>query len=467
MLPANESAPPTPTISCPASRPASRATSARPDSVRFTSANLRVWGARSALSLIDQGFTSGAAFGVNIFLARWVPAATYGAFAVAFAGFLFVSGFQNVLLLEPVSVFGPSRYANRLPQYFNTQLQIHIFLAGSLAAVTILGALVFAHFSPHSALVEAAIGAGVALPFMLLLWLARRMCYIMQRPAIAAAGSAIYLFFVATGLLALKRLGALGSLSAFLLLGSSSLCASIVLLFLLRVLNYGRDSHQAIPWRAGLKENWAYGRWLVGSILLFSISSQAQTFLAAASLGLGAAGVLRAMQIPSLVMTQVVTATGLLILPTLSYDFGHGLIQRMRHKAVLASAGLCAITLAFAALTAIEAPRIGHLLYGEKYSSQIWLMPVLCLVPVANGLAMGFSMTLRASQKPRFDLISNLFAAPISILSALAFMHFWGIAGAAASLVLSFFVLTTVTLIFFYKSSEKDAPATNMTGLPI
>src|SRR5579872_4553472 len=79
----------------------------------FTATSLRVWGARSALSLVDQGFTSGAAFGVNICLARWVPASVYGAFAVAFAGFLFISGFQNVLILEPISVFGPSRYANR------------------------------------------------------------------------------------------------------------------------------------------------------------------------------------------------------------------------------------------------------------------------------------------------------------------------------------------------------------------
>jgi Na+-driven multidrug efflux pump len=81
-------------------------------------------------------------------------------------------------------------------------------------------------------------------------------------------------------------------------------------------------------------------------------------------------------------------------------------------------------------------------------------MPVLCLIPVANGVAMGFSMALRASQQPRFDLISNLFAAPIAILSAFIFMHVWGLAGAAASMVLSFLVLTIVTLVFFYKYSE-------------
>jgi len=137
----------------------------------------------------------------------------------------------------------------------------------------------------------------------------------------------------------------------------------------------------------------------------------------------------------------------------------------MRHKAVLVSMALLGVTLSFAAFLTIEAPRVGHLLYGGKYSSQIWLMPVLCLIPVVNGVAMGFSMALRASQKPRFDLISNLFAAPVAIVSAVLFMHVWGLAGAAVSMVLSFLVLTAVTLVFFYKYSHEYAPANEATGL--
>ncbi|HTC61942.1 MAG TPA: hypothetical protein VK709_03810 [Candidatus Saccharimonadales bacterium] len=437
----------------------------RPPSVVITSAKLRVWGTRSAVSLIDQGFTSGAAFGVNIFLARWVPADVYGAFAVAFAGFLFVSGFQNVLLLEPISVFGPARYAGRLSQYFKTQLLVHVLLIGFLSSTVIISGLILGHFSPGNSLVGATLGGGIALPFMLLLWLARRMCYIMQRPAIAAIGSASYLLFVAVGLLLLKHFALLGSFTAFTLLGAGSLLSSVILIWLLGILKSWPKTLPSISWRSALKENWTYGRWLVGSILLFSISSQAQTFLVAGSLGLGAAGILRAMQIPSLVMTQVVTATGLLVLPTLSYDFGQGLIRRMRHKALLVSVGLLGITLGFSALLAIEAPRVGHLLFGDKYSLQIWLMPILCLIPVANGVAMGFSMALRAAQKPRFDLISNLFAAPIAILSAVVFMHFWGLAGAAASMVLSFMVLTIVTLVFFYKYSDPHTLTNDTTGL--
>ena len=48
---------------------------------------VRVWGVRSGLSLVDQGLTSGAGFAVNILLARWMPAEVYGAFAVTFAAY--------------------------------------------------------------------------------------------------------------------------------------------------------------------------------------------------------------------------------------------------------------------------------------------------------------------------------------------------------------------------------------------
>jgi O-antigen/teichoic acid export membrane protein len=179
-------------------------------------------------------------------------------------------------------------------------------------------------------------------------------------------------------------------------------------------------------------------------------------FLVAASLGLGAAGILRAMQIPSLVMTQIVAATGLLVLPALSRDFGHGLIERMRHKANLVSIALTSLAICFAALILAEATSAGRLLYGGKYVADVWLMPLLALIPVFNAASMGFSMALRASQKPRFDLVANLIAAPVAIISAILFMRLWGVAGAAASMLLSFVVLSSVTITLFFRDAARE-----------
>jgi Na+-driven multidrug efflux pump len=71
-------------------------------------------------------------------------------------------------------------------------------------------------------------------------------------------------------------------------------------------------------------------------------------------------------------------------------------------------------------------------------------------------------MALRALQRPHFDLISNMFAAPVAVVSAFFLMQWWGLAGAAASLALSFAVLSIVTIVFFQRSTSDPG---RMTGV--
>jgi O-antigen/teichoic acid export membrane protein len=416
----------------------------------LTAARLRIWGLRSALSLVDQGLTAGAGFGVNLLLARWMPSEVYGAFAVAFGGFLFASGFHNVLLLEPLSVIGPARHAEGLLGYFRAQIAAHAVVVGALSAGAVVTGLVMWRMSPGSHLAQAVIGGGLALPFLLLLWLARRFCYVLQRPMMAAKGSAFYLAFSLAGMFLLQQFGSLGPFTAFLPMGCGSLAAGGLVLWELGVQGgEGMESKSRLSWRKVLQENWKYSRWLVGSTVLFSISTQAQTLVAAGLLGLCDAGILRAMQIPSLAMTQVTTAAGLLVLPAFSFDFGQGSLERLRHKATLVSLGLVAGALCFAGLLAFLARPVEHVLFGGKYAAYAWLMPVLALIPVCSGLSMGYSMALRASQKPHFDLLANAVAAPVGVASAIVLTRWWGLAGAAASMVFSFIAASLVNLLSY------------------
>jgi hypothetical protein len=401
----------------------------------LTAEKLRAWGPKSAYSLVDQALTSLTGFCVSFLLARWMPAEVYGAFAVAFTGYVFVCGFYNVIVLEPMSVMGPSRHAGRLHAYFREQIVIHAGLVGVLSTIVLVAGLIVWRVAPHTPLVGAISGSSLALPFLLLLWLVRRLCYVMNRPSAAIFGSAAYLSLVVSGLYALRGLGRLSPFFAFVLTGTASLLAAALVIRRLRMASRRDQASAHIAWRTALRENWAYGRWLAGSTVLYSISAQTQMFLAASLLGLGAAGVLRAMQLPALVMTQVVTAAGLLVLPALSRDFAHGSIERMRRKAMLVSASLAGTAVGFAGLLMALAGRIEHLLFGGKYAAFAWLIPVLALMPVADAAASGFLMALRASQQPQFDLITNAVAAPVGLLSAVFFMHWWGLAGAAFSLV--------------------------------
>jgi O-antigen/teichoic acid export membrane protein len=259
----------------------------------------------------------------------------------------------------------------------------------------------------------------------------------------------LYLAIIVAGLFLLEHFGKLGSFAAYLLMGCGSIVAAGLLLWRLGLLRRKAQPEAGISWRKALRENWTYGRWLVGSTVLFSLYTQAQTFLAAGFLGLGAAGILRAMQLPSLVMTQVTTATGLLVLPAFSYDFGKGAVERLRHKATLVSFSLVGGALCLAALLAVLAGRLEHVFFGGKYAGYAWLMPMLALIPVSAGFSQGYSSALRASQKPQFDLLANGFAAPIGILSAVCLIRQWGLAGAAASMILAYGAYSVVVACVF------------------
>jgi O-antigen/teichoic acid export membrane protein len=429
--------------------------------VRTTAARLRWWGIQTTFSIVDQGLTAAAGFGVNLLLARWLSADAYGAFAVAFAGYLFVSGFHNVLLLEPLSVLGPARHASRLVEYFRAQITAHALLMGMFSVVVVLTGLGFLQIAPKNVLGGALVGAGVALPFLLLLWLVRRMCYVLKRPAIAVLGSGAYLLFVMISFIAARFFGLVSPSWAFVLMGGGSLLSSILLMRRLGTRWTNGTAENAPSWKEILQENWQYGRWLMGSAVLFPAASQLQTVVAAALLGLGSAGVLRAMQIPSLVMTQVITAIGLLVLPAFSYAFGRGQVERLRHRATLVSIALASAAFVFTLLLVWFAGPTEHVLFGGKYAPYAWLMPVLALIPVMNGFAAGYSVALRASQQPHFDLVSNMVAAPVALFSAALFMRWWGLSGAAASMVLGFTALSITTYICF-RIARKQTPAPAM-----
>lgn len=157
------------------------------------------------------------------------------------------------------------------------------------------------------------------------------------------------------------------------------------------------------------------------------------------------------MQLPSLLITQAITATGLLFLPVLSGAYGRGAIADMRHKAMLLSVALAGISLCFAACLAIFSSRLEQVLFGGKYAASAGLMPILALVPVVSAISIGYSMALRASQKPQFDLLANLVAAPVALLSAFFFIGRWGLGGAASSMLLGFLTLGAVTIVWFLK----------------
>src|SRR5205814_9623719 len=101
-----------------------------------------VWLRRGATALADQGLFATSGFLVNILLARWLPPEQYGAYALGFSIYLFLASFQNALVLEPMSVFGPASYKDSLPEYLGRLIGLHFAVTLPLGLLVGVGGTV-------------------------------------------------------------------------------------------------------------------------------------------------------------------------------------------------------------------------------------------------------------------------------------------------------------------------------------
>lgn len=406
--------------------------------------NRGAWASKSILSVADHALFSGTTFLLNFLLAGFLPTAQYGAFSVAFAVFLFLAGFDNSLVLEPVSVFAPSRYKGRAPAYLVSAVRIHLIVAGLVAIVAWFSAL----WVKDSLLSEALRAMALSTPFVLTLWFLRRTAYAFMDPAGAILSSVVYLGTSLCALLVLRSHVPLSPGTGFLALACGSTVA---------VCANWRHTRMPTPAKCvtdgsglffrALREHWAYGKWAMLGSTLFIVIGQVQIFFAA-FLGLESAGVLRALLNFVLPMTQIATAISTFAIPALSQEFGAGCIEALKSKAHWMTFGLTAMAVIYTGILWLGSAQIGQLCYHGKFADHAWLLPVLALQTVFNAFATGHAVVLRATQRPRDYLLAIAAAAPVALLIAAVCVKLWGLTGAAVSMPLAALAMAVTTYHF-------------------
>ncbi len=428
--------------------------------IRFPSiAPLKMSGRRSLLAVMDQALFSGAGLILNAVLARVLSPAAYGGFALGFLIFVACSGFHNVLILEPMSVIGPAAHPRHPMEYLLAQVKVHVCLSAVLGSALLAAAMLMhiGHFGQQ--LSSAILGAGVTLPVVLLFWLGRRFCYVQQSPGRAFVGSGLYLLTVLASLFVSYELAVLNPFSAFCCMAAGAVVGSIPFVVGIR---HSVQRSERVSWARVLAENWRYGRWLLATAVLFPIATQVQVFLIGGLVGLQAAGVLRAVQLPSLVMAQAIVAIGTLELPMMASLFGAGNVARVCKKGMAVTISLTALACAYELILFVGAKRIEHLLYAGKFAGEAWLIAAFGLTPILSALVTGYGIVLRAMRRPQFDLAVNMIAAPFGVVSAFVLIRLWGLGGAVASNVLTT-ALSLAVIVYFYRkitSTPAEALAT-------
>lgn len=414
----------------------------------FDSPRLQRWGSRAGIAILDQGLFSGSNFILNILLARWMYPEEYGAFSLAFAIYLFFSGFHNALILEPMSVFGTAKYSDNLKGYMAGQFFIHVIVAGlSGLLILIVGLMLLFFHVVEQILSLFIIGTGIFLPLMLLMWLARRSCYISGRPGWAFISSLVYSFVLISGaFIQHNQERPPNPLYWYLLLGIASFAGSLLIYVNPSIVSFRKSN-----WLPLLYEQWSFGKWIMLAAFLNFAGTQIQLVLLATQLGLDQAGAFRALQNFVLPMMQVLAAVSMLMLPTVSFEFGRQNFRAMNTKATKIVVGLTAVSFVYLIALFVFAKPAEHFFYDGKFAEFTVLISLFGFVPLITAIEIGFSLIVRSLQRPVYYAVSTGAIAMAGIIFGPIFVTLWAVQGAVLSLILVAMISLAVNIWFYRK----------------
>ncbi len=392
------------------------------------------WATKGGLAIIDQALISGSNFLVGIFLARWMRAESYGAYALAFSISLLLTFLYQSLLLEPMAVFSGSAYRKSLRGYLSALLWIHAWLTGGGAIV--LGMVTLVSYRRGGAdLPGALLGVTLAAPCILLFWLARRAYYMNLEPARAAVGALVYCVLVTGGLFVVYHRGWLSPFSAFALMAFGALGTSAYLLFHVRTTLPAEEPGPTLSetWT----RHWDYGRWALATSGATWIPYYMYYPLLSAFSGLKETGQLRALMNLALPLEQSFTALAMLFLPyaaRLHRDEGKVGSRTLTGRiALLYTAGAGAYWLV---LIPFKGP-VFHLMYGGKYTEVLYLLPYVAVETILWSAAFGPTIVLRAMENPKAVFYARCAASVLAVAVGIPLTYVYGLWGCLISVILS------------------------------
>jgi O-antigen/teichoic acid export membrane protein len=433
-------------------------------SIRPRSERWGRWLGKGLWAVMDQGLFATSNFLVNLLLARWLIPQDYGIFTVAFTITLFTAVFHQALLTEPMLVFGPGRFKNGLSEYLGILVYGHIGFA-ALSSLSLMAFSLVLALSGSDALPVILAASALAAPFISLLWLMRRACYVQLTPHLAALGGGLYVILMLGGTWVLYWRGWLSAISAFGVMGVSSLIVSLWLAIRLQVnMPPLRQNDQV---RDALKKHWEYGRWSMATAMLQWTPANIYYLLLPIWVGFEASASLKALMNLLMPVLQTNAALSAILLPILVQAKGHsGFHSRMRFAVATFILGSA---LYWILLGVFNRPLVS-LLYEGKYLAYADMLWLLGLLPVASGVIAATSAALRAMERP--DQLFRAYVPPtiIALTLGILLVFVWGTVGAAVALVLTYVVMAMTTSLVYRRvkgevlSGRKDITSSNLTS---
>jgi O-antigen/teichoic acid export membrane protein len=324
-----------------------------------------------------------------------------------------------------------------------------------LASVGLAGGVMEA----PSRLMLAFIGMGVASPFVLLFWFARRVYYMYLLPGRALIGAIAYSALLSVGIVALYYGGALSPFTAFLVMGASALLTGMLLLIRLRLGPQSPVTAARLTRGQVAVEHWRYGGWALVGMVFFWIPWNIFYSVVTRFSGLEGAGTLRALLNLALPITATYGAFSLLFLPYTARLAAEGGWKAAKVQASRIAGLFVLGSGAYWLVVCLFRNELIHFIYNGQYTEVIPLVPVIAVSSILSGAAMGPTITIKAMQSPATVAGVHFGASLVSLLVGIPACWSWGYRGAVLAILLS--SMTTCIAAFLKCSGPKTMRVTH------
>ncbi len=404
---------------------------------------------KANLAFVDQAFVSGMNFVTGLVLARFLGLKGYGEYVLVYGVILFFSTVQVSLIVSPMMVKGPAVEESDRRRYFSavavSQFLFSVVSAGLIIVVglVVVWAFRFHQFDPFIAPLAVATAVFLTQDYY------RRYFFVVERPVAALASDVIgygaqFAIVLVFGIMGnLDADDVLWAMAFAFFLGAS---LAFVQSGRKRVLELGGRSY----FRKVCRENYDFGKWLLGVNMMYWGQGQAINYFAAGVLSVAIVGAINACMNVLGVLRVFFLGLQNILLPEASRryrDDGHaGLTRYLRKIAV--TGGTFTFAVVFAAGTWNEY-WLG-LCYGSAYRGYGWIVIWWSVYYLISFFHRPYSTGLSVFDSTRYIFNSMLVGFGVFIAAGYFFSKVWQVGGLMSLLCITN-VLTLVFLVYYFK----------------
>lgn len=421
--------------------------------------------AKGTVSVIDQAVVSGNTFITNLICVRLFTKEEFGIFAILFTIYLFLNQLQSAIVTTPLSVLSKGKGPREQRRYLSSTFLHQITLSGLICCLIVLAAT----FMEGLGYAESPFLPGLyalafaTVPLQVLEYL-RRVLF-----AKFATVNALRLdaFFTAVNLILLmgvvigQKGGVLGPsvLNPTVVFGCMGLAAMAAIAVGFR--NAVHDMELAgVRWSDSLRENWSFGKWVLGSQFGSVALIQANVWVIAAIGGTAAAAVVEGTRILVAPLQVLMFGAGNLLLPFVADRYAtegeNGVTKLLRTNFLLwvVPFGVYVAIIGLAPETWIR------IILGEAYNGYGIVLLMWCGIYLVLGAQQFPLLCLSGMRRPDVTLFGTLIGGAASFILVALVMHTYGINWALAGrLVGEVFLTLVLTAFLFHLLKKKPSPS--------